>query len=74
MQPITLYETLAQKHNLVFKGTQKDIYGSIAFFLFDDTIGAAAGATYAISPEGFGEKKLLEHIQRKRAEFETKQE
>lgn len=73
MQPIIVYQTLAKKHNLIFKGIQKDLDGSTAFILFNDTIGEAKGATYAISPEGFGEEKLLEHIQRKRAEFETKQ-
>lgn len=69
MQTEFIYKNLAKRHNLIFKGVQKDIDGSVAFIYFNDTLGAAKHATYAILAKGFDETKLLRHIIKKRIAF-----
>ena len=67
----TGYKDLAGKHNLKYKGVQKDIDKSIAFVLFNDTIGAAEHATYAILPENVTEEGVATHVASKRADFKV---
>ncbi len=69
MQVEFIYKNLAKRHNLIFKGVQKGLDGKVACIYFNDTLGAAEHATYAISPKGFDEKKLVDHIIKKRIEF-----
>ncbi len=72
MQKQVVYENLAKKYDLIFKGVQRDVDGSVAFIMFNDTLGLAKHATYAITPEGFNEQKLVEHIKKKRIAFGVK--